>query len=170
MRTWQTERQESGPDSRLWFVELKWLSSWPVEGVLSCLKTAPRKTAGVKYLLRVPCQLGFQNTRFPNTWAPGFASGSLFPPPLRYARSLPSAFGFPKYSRPSPLGLCDLQPLSITAEQIRHSSFSHLTQEKQESQSPKSDSRASWLRVKLQVWFTQFERGGKQGMWKIMWL
>lgn len=142
MGTRQTERQESGPDSRLWFVELKWSSSWPVEGILSCLKTSWENSWSE---IPPPCSL--------SAWIPEhtFPTPELLalppaPSSLRYfagPRSPPSAFGFPKYSRPSPLGLCDLQPLSITAEQIRHSSFSHLTQEEQESQSPKSDSRAS---------------------------
>ena len=112
-----------------------------------------------------PCSL--------SAWIPGhtfpkhLSSWLCLRLPLPSATSLcqvpPSAFGVPKDSRPSPPGLSDLQPLSIAAEQIRHSSFSHLTQEEQESQSPKSGSRASWLRVKLQMWFTQFERGGNKG-------
>lgn len=151
MGAWQTESQECRPDFRLWFVELKWSSSWPVEGLLSCPKTVPGKRAGVNTssVFSVSLDSRTHVSQTPELLALPLAPSSLRLP-LASATSLcqspprpASAFGVSKYSRPSPLGLCDLQPLSITAEQIRHPSFSHLTQEEQESQSPKSDSRTS---------------------------
>ena len=142
MGAWQTERQESGPDFRLWFVELQWSSSWPVEGLLSCPDCSWENSWSE---IPPPCSLSawIPEDTFPKHLSSWLCLRLPVPSATSLCQVPPSAFGVPKDSRPSPPGLSDLQPLSITAEQIRHSSFSHLTQEEQESQSPKSGSRDS---------------------------
>lgn len=90
---------------------------------------------------------------------PGFASCSLLPPRLCCARSLPqhlASWNIASFHCHASVIYCVWASL-WSKKGILHFHTWHIRSHK--SKSLKSNSRASWLRVKLQIWFTQFELG-----------